>query len=191
MKTFFITLFMLLVLTLGAQAQRAVAYGLKGGLTVATIGGKDVDDSDLRAGYHLGAVLVTRLVPGVYLQPELLVSQQGAGKPDNADDKLNLLYLQLPVMAKVMFGKSVNLQFGPYVGVLLNAEVGDADVKDAYKTFDAGLGIGLGYVYESWLTLDARYLYGFSKIWEDEVLGEIDAGNRQVQVSVGFLLNNR
>jgi hypothetical protein len=60
----------------------------------------------------------------------------------------NYNYITVPVMANWHFGKTRNwyLNFGPYVGFLLSAEVKDynLDVKPYSTTTDAGLAAGIG-----------------------------------------------
>lgn len=186
MKNIYLTLCMLLCLTLGAQAQRTTAFGLKAGVNVATIDGKGVDEIDFRLGYHVGGMVNVPIVLGVSVQPEFLFSLKGTGQTSTSPDNLNLLYLEIPLMVKVMLNENFNLQFGPYGGFLLNAKQGEANIKSAYKNFDSGVGLGLGYVLGDRVTLDARYVYGLSQVYEDS--GRGDAGNRVFQVSLGFLL---
>lgn len=188
MRRFYLTLCMLLCLMVGAHAQRSIAFGLKAGANLATIDGKDVDDSPFRIGYHLGAMINAPIALGVSLQPEVLLSLKGAGKIGTNNDNLNLLYLDIPIMAKVMLGERFNLQFGPYGSLLLNAKQGDTGVKSTIRNFDTGVALGLGYVFADRLTFDARYMYGLSKVYDNELLGDYEAGNRALQLSLGFLL---
>lgn len=190
MKKLYITLSILLCLAMAANAQRATGFGLKGGLNLAAIDGPDVSDAEMRIGYHLGALVSTRIAPGVMLQPEILFSLHGEG--DRGGEALSLHALHIPIMAKVMLGPAFNLQFGPYSGVLLGAKRGSADMKSNINTLEFGVGLGLGYVFRSRYTFDARYMYGLTKTFDDDYhpnfLAGNNAGNRIVQLSLGFLL---
>ena len=185
MRKIYLSLIMILCLAMTAQAQRTTAFGLKAGVNFATVDGKDFSNDGFRLGYHVGGMVNVPLVLGVSIQPEFLVSLKGAGEADGSSDNLSLLYIEIPLMAKVMLGEKFNLQFGPYGGFLINAGRGDLDLKSTYKSFDTGVGLGLGYIFGDRITFDARYMYGLSKVRDDV---NFDAGNRVVQLSLGFLL---
>jgi hypothetical protein len=74
-----------------------------------------------------------------------------------------LNYLSVPVMANWHFGHTRNwyLNFGPYVGFLLNAHetAGDTNVKDIFNTTDAGLAVGIGIKFP--ITNKARFFVEF------------------------------
>jgi len=61
-------------------------------------------------------------------------------------------YVTLPIMANWYFGSNRNwyLNFGPYIGFLVNAEATESDlnVKDGFKSTDFGLAFGIGYKFE-------------------------------------------
>lgn len=69
---------MLVLMVVGAQAQ--ATFGLKGGLNYATIGGDDTDEVDGRFGYHFGGMASFGLTESVFLQPEVVLSLQGASQ---------------------------------------------------------------------------------------------------------------
>ncbi len=61
----------------------------------------------------------------------------------------HLNYLTIPVMANWHFGRTREwyLNFGPYLGLLLNSTESSnsgADIKSAFNTTDAGLAAGIG-----------------------------------------------
>lgn len=72
------------------------------------------------------------------------------GSSETTDYSLN--YLSVPLTANWHFGgkRQWYLNFGPYVGFLLNAESTEAniDVTDGFSSIDAGLAIGIGYQFE-------------------------------------------
>lgn len=187
MKKIYLTILVVLFLLPGVHAQNGSGFGLKAGVNIAALDGADVNDPEPRLGYHLGVLVSTRMFPSVYLQPELQLSLQGEADrgPGGA---LNLLYLNAPIMAKVMLGPAFNLQFGPYAAVLLNAQQGEADVKSLTNSFDFGAGLGVGYLHAGRWTLDARYQYGLMRVVDKDVNPFNKVGNRVVQLSVGFLL---
>lgn len=86
-----------------------------------------------------------------------------------------LSYLTIPIMANWHFGSNRNwyLNFGPYAGLLLNAEASELglDVKDSFKSTDFGLALGIGYKFE---ISDRMKLYieydgqsGFTDVFEN------------------------
>ncbi|AHM60837.1 hypothetical protein D770_12915 [Flammeovirgaceae bacterium 311] len=184
MKRFIFTLAMLTFCVFGAQAQTG-GVGLKAGVNLANIGGGDLlTSSKTRTGYHIGLMGAFGAAPGVIIQPELQFSLQGAGERD-AFDPLHLTYIHIPVMAKVMLGEVFNLQFGPYGSFRVgDARGGDATLREAYNSFDAGVGLGLGYGAASGITVDARYLYGLTAVSDDPQFE--GAGNRLLQLSLGY-----
>ncbi|WP_224995560.1 porin family protein [Cesiribacter sp. SM1] len=194
MRKIFFTLTLLALFAGGALAQARV--GLKAGVNLATIDGKNVDDSEFILGYAVGGMLNAPIAPGVSLQPELLFTLKGTGDT-GTEDNLTLMYLELPVMAKVMLGDAFSLQFGPYVGVLINSKKGNDTWEDILNNFDGGVGLGLGYSFAQRITLDLRYMYGLTQVYEDELPASVnvpeairddEGGNRVLQLSVGYLL---
>ena len=153
----FFSLFLIFSTTSTLQAQ-AVQTGIKGGLNYATLGG-DIEDANFMTSYHLGLFTNIRITEGYALQPEVLFSRQGAANyGDNYDLELKMDYLTIPVMAKFYLVDGFNLQFGPQVAFLLNAEtegdlemgvqpidavgsaiINDENVPDVFKTADLGV----------------------------------------------------
>jgi hypothetical protein len=195
-RIFFTLTFLVFFIVAGAFAQTKV--GLKAGVNLATIDGKNVDDSEFVLGYVVGGMLNAPIAPGVSLQPELLFTLKGTGDTGTADN-LTLMYLELPLMAKVMLGDAFSLQFGPYAGVLINSKKGNDTWEDILNNFDGGVGLGLGYNFAQRFTLDLRYMYGLTQVYEDELPANVnipdairddEGGNRVLQLSIGYLLGS-
>jgi hypothetical protein len=81
-----------------AAASAQINYGVKGGLNVANIGGEDVDDNKAKLGFHLGGFIGVSVAENFSIQPEVVFSLQGVKFDD--DQKLNLSYLNIPVLAR-------------------------------------------------------------------------------------------
>ena len=79
----------------------------------------------------------------------------------STDFRLN--YLTIPVLANYHFGnkKEIYFNFGPYVGVLLDAHEKrfNTDVKKFFNTTDFGLMIGIGYT--TIVSDKIKFLVGF------------------------------
>jgi hypothetical protein len=180
-----------------AQAQHSsqhAALGLKGGLNIYNINYDNGPTYDSKLGFHAGLLGHIHLAPQLALQPEVVYSSQGAKYTSGStESKLNLGYINVPVLVQYMFDNGFRLQAGPQVGFLLNAknEVGsvETDVKNQFKTVDFAVSAGLGYVHPpSGFGVDARYNLGLSDITEAD---NTKAQNRGFQVGVFYLLNHR
>lgn len=105
----------------------------------------------------------------------------------------NLKYLTIPIMANWHFGSTRKwyLNFGPYIGVLLNAEDSELglDLKDGFKSTDIGLALGIGYKFtiaeNTKLYIEYDEQAGFTDIFEEN---EGDAiSNRRSSFNIGVL----
>src|SRR5690606_7759006 len=119
------------------------------------------------------------------IQPELLYSRQGLkveydGIADG-ETKFNLNYINLPVKLVFNLSEDFELQFGPYVGYLINANLKtDADLFGAFdissdddvnrKNFNAidyGLSAGIAFDLKP-LIIGFNYNYGLSQVAKDD-----------------------
>lgn len=111
------------------------------------------------------------------------------------ESDFKLTYITLPIMANWHFGSKRNwyLNFGPYAGFLLDAEDSELkiDLKDAFKSTDFGLALGIGYKF---VISDRTKLYieydgqsGLIDIFEDNS-GDVIKNNRS-SLNVGVLFN--
>ncbi|MUP43828.1 porin family protein [Christiangramia aestuarii] len=115
-------------------------------------------------------------------------------------EKLQLDYLNLPVLAKYKFAPGWNLHLGPQIGFLLNAEseyevsfVGETesdseDLKDYVSSIDFGLSGGFGYELDMGVFFDARYYLGLSNIndSDEDFDSDYSIENNVIQLSVGY-----
>lgn len=191
-----------------ANAQQ-FKFGPKAGINISTFTGDDVsDDVSMKIGFHIGGVAEMKLTDKFSIQPELLVSFQGAETEYREnyffdddyylyENKLNLIYVNIPVMAKYYIVKGFNVEAGPQLGILVSAknkqeitsnvggisynESETVDVKDGFKTVDFGVNIGAGYDFPNGIFVGARYTVGLSNV-EDSG----DAKNAVIGISGGF-----
>ena len=182
------------ILMTGSAKAQNVNIGVKGGLNLFNLNVENGQEFDTKVGFHAGLLGHIHLAPQLALQPEVVYSSQG-GKYDvtGGEYKLNLGYINVPVMVQYMFDNGFRLQAGPQVGFLINAKserpvIGEIDVKDAFKTVDFGVGAGLGYVHPaSGFGVDARYNLGLSDITDDAS----KLTNRGFQLGVFYLFNHK
>jgi len=192
MKFYLIALATTFLVTTAVHAQD-INIGVKGGLNVYNINNDNNSEYDSKLGFHLGLIGHIHLTRQFAVQPELVYSVQGAKYTNGGiKSKLNLGYVNIPVLLQYMFDNGFRLQAGPQVGFMLNAktEIGDVktDVKDNFKTVDFGLGFGMGYVTTSGFGIDARYNFGLSNINENDAVKSI---NRGFQAGLFYLLKHK
>jgi len=188
MKNYFIAVVMAMMVT-GTLSAQSVNIGVKGGLNVYNV--TDNSQFNSKAGVHLGLLGHVHLATHWALQPEIVYSSQGA-KFGESNNRLNLDYLNVPVLFQYMFDNGFRLQAGPQLGFLVNANthVGESkmDVKDDYKTVDLGLSFGGSYVHPpSGFGIDARYNLGLTDIHR----GTSEHKNNGFQLGVFYLFNHR
>lgn len=175
--------------------------GIRAGINASNLSVKDFDERKTRWGFHVGIYTDRLLSSSLYLSPELSFTTKGStvkyksGKTTNSFN-LNYIQLDLPFTYKL---NGVDLQAGPYLGYLVNANtkvqnestlvVTQLD-KSNYNNLDAGLLFGLNFRLSNNLYLGARYGLGLVNIARTTAakasLG--DARNTVGQVSFAFKL---
>ena len=188
-----IFLSMISVFLLSSCAQRR--YGARLGANYATIAGDDTDDLDGKFGLNFGGVAEIGVSDKFAVQPEVLYSQQGTkySDSDGFDGKINLNYLNVPVMAKFKVSDAFSIEAGPQFGYLLSAKdkydspiSGEDDVKEFLKNTDFGGNIGVGYELDSGLNFNARFNYGFSNINDFEDSSDFKNNNCVFYFGIGW-----
>jgi hypothetical protein len=190
MKRIFLAISMVTLFAAGAAAQ-GISGGIKAGLNLANLNG-DIENTDMKIGYHFGGYAKISLTEAFSVQPELLFNAVGAKSSDdgyNADYKFN--YVSVPVMLGYSFGK-ISIQAGPQIGFLTSAKLkvdggglsGESDVKDQMKGIDFGVNAGLGADFGK-LNAAARYCIGLSNIVDSD---NADLKNGVIQFSLGYKL---
>ena len=205
MKKFKLSLiiaFLGMVTLVGAQS---VSYSIKGGLNMSNFYGDELDDKNMKVGFHVGVGADLEFVPNMGIQTGLFFSSKGAKYTFNtAELEVNANYLQLPVhfayKIDVMPGTRVVLHAGPYVayGVggktklnIADREISDVDTFkddssiDAFnglKPFDAGLGLGVGAEFGR-ILVDLGWDMGLTNISR---INNADLKTQNAYLSVGY-----
>ena len=136
----------------------------------------------------------------------ILYSRQGTdfgtlkiyGAPDGSasegwdKNQYNLDYLNIPIVANFYFAKGWAIKAGIQPGFLLSAkhkvdgigatESYDIDYKDASKTFDLSIPLGLSYEFNN-IVIDGRYNLGLTKVNKN---GDDSNKNSVIQITVGY-----
>lgn len=179
-----------------ATAQDAT-FGVKGGVNFSNIVGndkEDIDDENILTSFQVGVFTQVGLSETFYIQPELLYSRKGAELDLGAfgDTRLNLDYLELPIMFRVQILETINLEAGPYAAYLLNSKITNDNLEDSFnidtdnfRKLDYGFALGAGFDLEV-LEIGARYSYGLTSIIENSDF--IDGRNSTLSAYIAIKL---
>ena len=193
LKIYYVMIISGILIAGNANAQH-FNLGFKGGLNLYNIQNDNNVKYDMKTGFHLGLLGHIHLDRSIAIQPELVYSSQGAKfTSNNIENKLNLGYINLPIMLQYMFNNGFRLEAGPQVGFLISAKSeannNSVDVKDNYKTVDFGVGLGAGYIKPSTgLGFGVRYNAGLSNINENSTVKSTNSG---FQLSIFYQLKHK
>lgn len=164
------------------NAQNA-RMGVKGGLNVSNFSSDgEVNDKKARLGYNVGVYGQILSTDVFAIQLELLYSTKGNDAMYNGTFvdrriKVNLGYLDLPLLAVIKLGDAAEIHAGAYASYLLSADftydgvinaAGDLN-KDKMNSLDYGLLGGVGFNFGA-IQVGARYNYGLARIVKDDDL---------------------
>lgn len=209
-----------IVSTLGAKAQyREGTWSLqpKIGMVFSTLtnmpklyASDDVDlDKTFYFGYQLGAEVEYQMTDQFSVSAGLNYSSQGSNWKDykspafSVDDcKIDLGYINMPVLANFYFLKGLAVKAGVQLGVLVNAkfkgiiEVADPagriplllddNYKDDCNKLDVSIPIGLSYEFDNHVVVESRYNLGLTHTNKKDLLGEKGMNNCVLVVSFGY-----
>jgi hypothetical protein len=186
--------------------QNDVRVGFKGGLNLSNLYVNDVDDENVRVGWHAG--FYTQLFQGEVftLQPEINFSTKGSGityirgiDNNRYDQRFNLSYIDIPVLGVFKLGRAAEIHLGPYWSYLVHAEIknneGDPNNefttqdRDNFDKWDYGLVGGIGFNLGRGAQLGARYNYGLNEIARSPGMKSV-FGNAKNQVAQLYLSLN-
>lgn len=193
MKKYLLALGIALSSLTTVQAQE-ITFGVKAGPQLSGFIGSGVESESIVAAFG-GVYANFKLSDNVFLQPELLYSMQGAksslrvgstGLDDYGilDERINLKYLNIPIMLQYTVAQHVRLEIGPQLGILLKSELEEDfepnqgvnseqieliyDLKESTKTIDFSLNIGSVYELDNNLNFTLRYSFGLTTIGDLE-----------------------
>lgn len=200
MKTIFLSLGLLAGVSVAAQAQSA-KFGVKAGASLTGFTGSDADGTKYKFGFNGGVLANFGFSDMISIQPEVLYSMKGAKDDGNSDLRLNLNYIDVPVLFKVATGATgLFFELGPQVGFTASAKLTDGttsvDFKDYVKNVDFGYAAGLGFQAASGPMIGLRYNGGFTKIGKDGSVNglQVSAGNTKnsdFQLYVGYAFGGK
>lgn len=209
-------LVIVLAIMVNSVAWSQVSFGVRAGVNLQNLNGKDFDgeklENDLIFGFHAGVDVEIPVAPDFSFQPGVLFSTKGASVDE---DKINLGYIEVPLhfLYKPMLGSGrLIIGLGPYVsygvtGKIKQDEGSDIDIKFKnnltdedllnefegeffhLKGFDAGADIVAGYQLESNLYIQLNAQLGLLDIYPDYPDDEDDETvikNTGFGLSVGY-----
>lgn len=164
--------------------------GIKAGANISNFNGGNFDAVKKKAivGFHGGGFLNFSF-GALSLQPELLVSTQGA-RIDSASRSYDwkVTYATVPVLLKFRSAGGFYLEAGPQVGFKLSEDVSDERIEDFAKSLDLSAAAGLGFQTKGGLGIGARYLVGLSKVGDFEPSQNIDPDFKNSVIQVGAFI---
>lgn len=201
-----------LISATAATAQEDLArpkVGFKGGLNLSNLYVDNADDEQARFGWHAGVYGQLFSSEAFAIQPEINYSTKGTGVTYgsvgqggvnlNHDQRINLHYLDIPVLAVFKLGRAAEIHAGPYWAYLLNAEIRnndgdpnnqfDTQDRDNFEDWDYGLVGGIGFNLGQAAQLGVRYNYGLNEIANSGEARRV-FGNARNQVAQLYLSIN-
>ena len=187
------------VFAFGFANAQETKFGVKGGLNVANLTGDEDEDNSSKVGFHVGGFVEIKVSDKFSVQPELLFSTQGTQAEYSESgvsfkSKINLSYLNIPVMAKYYVAEGFSLEAGPQIGFLTSAKYKiesegnevEADGKDDFESVDFGVNFGAGYDFTENLSVGLRYNLGLSNVYKTEAGDDFKNSNNVFSVSLGY-----
>ena len=160
----------MMVATLSANAQFAAGtFSLqpKVGLTLSEV---SANDARTKAGFTAGVEAQYQVKNWLGVAAGVSYAQQGT-KIKNYDPKINLGYVNVPIMAKFYPVKGLALGAGIQPGFMTSAKIkGDGaemDIKNACNTFDFSIPLSVAYEAPFGLVIEARYNAGLTNVAKD------------------------
>lgn len=170
-KTIFITLIFLFSFKSFSQG---IDLGIKVGANFTTL--TDFPNVDTKTGLNLGGFFTIKFNDKIAVQGDVLYSQQGA---ELDVGKVDLGYVNIPVVFKYYLIKRLNIHLGPQFGVIVNDDdVIPAESNDVSGVVGLGLDLPLGF------RVDGRYNFGLTEVFPEVV----DVKNRVFSLSIGWTL---
>ena len=140
------------------------------GMTISDFSGSDASDNGALSSLNFGVGTDYYLNSSWSIRSGLNYETMGS---DIDDTILGLSYLTIPINANWHFGKTKkwNVNFGPSVGFLTYAELGNVDVKESFNNVQVGFNAGIGYKFtlteKIGLLLDYQGMVGLTNASKD------------------------
>ena len=171
MKKLMLLLCLVCSISVSVTNAQWLKVGVKGGADIKKITGKSFDDQ-FSYGYHLGAFAEIKLNSRFGIQPEVYFSQVNIDTSSNFSDiydfkeisKVELKYINIPVLLSFKPSKYIAIQAGPQFGILMDK--GNTVLKngqDAFKKGDFSMLAGIQLQFSK-LRIYGRYGIGLNDL---------------------------
>ncbi len=164
-----------MVLFTAKSLSQGVDLGIKVGANFATL--TELPNVDTRTGLNFGAFFTIKFNDKIAIQGDVLYSQQGA---EFDLDKVDLDYVNVPIVFKYYLVKRLNLHVGPQFGFLVS-DFDASEFEDSYESTDVSGVVGLGLDLPLGFRVDGRYNFGLTEFLPD-------VKNNVFSLSVGWTL---
>ncbi len=188
-------------LTMNAQdeadntSDKSISFGVKGGVSLATIvsNNDDYETPNARTSFFAGVTAEFPITDKFSIQPEVLYSQQGAEIKNDGllgDNRIEyqIDYINVPVLAKIYLVEGLSVEVGPQFSFKVNEEIdGNVDSNsgdtplDRVENFDFGVAAGLTFQTKMGIFATGRYARGFT-----DVIENVDLQNSVFQIGLGY-----
>ena len=195
MKKIF-TLFTIFFLTTTISFAQ-VQIGPTAGLNMSNITGSDLGESKSKMGMHLGLSANFYFSDAMSLNTGLLYSIKGAQDEDEgAELTATLSYIEIPVNLSFSLSDQLSLMVGPYIGLLMAAEIeisgtglfdGTIDMKDDTRSMDYGISLGARFSVVENISINAGYQIGLATLDPE---GSGDDKNSNILFGVTYLFGD-
>lgn len=193
----------LLATSVGSNLMSQTTLGVKGGYTAATLRGDDAGNVDWHSGFAGGLFVNVAVLKFFTVQPELLFRQRGGENNNetfNINQKLNLTYMDLPVLFKLRVPIAKTFYPHVYAGPQFSYNIkgdykvsaGAVSAEDPVEVrkvdFGGVMGFGLDVVVKR-LFLTADFRYGLGAINIDDSDEPFLLKNKDLSILLGIGVN--
>ncbi|QYJ67987.1 porin family protein [Flavobacterium litorale] len=210
MKKIILSLFALIAFTTTLQAQRGgnVEFSIAGGVNFSNVNSY-FNNADFNTGYNFQggidfyfseywSIKAKAIYDSKGWDNDLIVIEsRDRGRPSGTYlTDFELDYITVPLMANFHFGYDNNwyINFGPYVGFLLDARATafDTDVMQDFEDTDVGIAFGLGVkipvneYFKFFIEFDGQS--GFTDIFERNNRPDVNNYRGAINVGLNFML---
>ena len=206
MKKYLVMVAVAVMTALSANAQSVFEPGSFTLQPKVGVGLSKITDDDAKFKFGLGAGVEGQYQIKSWLGISAGVMYQQMGTKvkdidgiDMSDYKLNLEYINVPVMARFYVAKGLSLNLGLQAGFLAKAKAkngsAEADVKDDVEKFEFSAPMSIAYELPMGLTFEATCNYGITDVAKDYDHGSkkssnyskiMDDKNLLFQITVGY-----
>lgn len=195
MKKIKITLAALAAMVTIGTVSAQTTFGIRAGVGMAGIYGKNTDGAENRFGYHFGVNAEIPIATDLYFQPNVLFANKGAkGSSDGIKIQQIYNYIEVPLnflykgevgSGKVLVGAGPYIGYGVGVKMKTGSESETGSFKDAnLKNLDYGANVLLGWEFSNKLSAQLNAGFGLANIAKES--GEVKPKNIGAGISLGY-----